>query len=378
MKRTILLLTILLFALPAAKAQVADGKVKIDGLTVTEQGDRVTVGFTADIDRKAVGRNNTLVFGPVLTDGQYSISLPSIIIQGKGSKASQQRREWVAGTTYDYPNAIFAGNGQKVQYTAIVTSQEWMDGANLRMESVLGGCCNYNRQGDLLLANNIDLQRTVYTEPEPEIEPEWVPVTVADKLSTAFTFVVPDSEWDEAQPFKIYDDERENSLVVYYKVGKYEILPEYMDNAHTLGNLSTAINMILNSTDSRVTRIVVAGFASPEGSLQLNDQLAFERAVSVKQHLMQTTSAKDSQIVVYNGSVDWRGLRSMVMKSNLPEKNEIVNIIDNTPIWDSQRQVGRLGELMRLNGGRTYRYLLNEYFPYLRNGAFIKVFYENN
>jgi hypothetical protein len=67
----------------------------------------------------------------------------------------------------------------------------------------------------------------------------------------------------------------------------------------------------------------------------------------------------------------------MVEKSNLPEKRDILSIIDNTPVWDSGRQVGRLGELMRLNGGRTYRYLLNEYFPYLRSGAFIRVYHKS-
>jgi hypothetical protein len=85
----------------------------------------------------------------------------------------------------------------------------------------------------------------------------------------------------------------------------------------------------------------------------------------------------DGSILLHNGSVDWRGLRVMVERSSLLEKREIISIIDNTPIWDSRRQVGRLGELMKLNGGRTYRYLLNEYFPHLRSGAFIRAYYRN-
>lgn len=377
MKKIFTLTILFILAVTASVAQVADGRVKVGNLQVEDLGETVKVSFTATVAPKAVKRDHSLVFIPVIVNGGFRQSLSPVVVQGKGSKIARRRREWVAKQVAGYDAATYTENGRTVAITTTVPMQKWMLGADLIFESVEGGCCTYGKLDDILFAENIIIRQA----PEPvaiaEAEPVWVPVSVADSLSTAFTFVLPMSEFDENEPFRIYDDERENSLVVYFRLAKHDIDAAYMENAHTLSNLTTAINMIMESKDGNVERIIVAGFASPEGSFEFNDRLAFERAVSVKKYLMETTGARDEQIMVFNGSVDWRGLRAMVAKSNLPEKRQVLSIIDNTPVWDSQRQVGRLGELMRLNDGKTYRYLLNEYFPYLRNGAFIRVYYEN-
>ncbi len=383
--KKIITLTLFLFAsLAVSRAQtpVAGGAVKIGGVKVERSGETVEVSYTAEVAPKAVKRNYTLVLAPVITDGLYRQSLPPVVINGQGSKTARERREWIARETVGYKNAAMARNGETVTAQATVPYQEWMAGAEIVVEGVEGGCCNYDKLDDVRVAEGIlAVERPV--EPPvmvAEIAPqsaEWIPVSLADSLSTAFTFVLPFSEFDENEPFKIYDDERESALVTYFRVASYDIDPYYMDNAHTLSNLVGAIEMILSSRDSRIEKIVVAGFASPEGSFALNDRLAFERAVSVKKYIMDHTGMGDSRIAVYNGSVDWRGLRVMVEKSNLPEKRRILSIIDDTPVWDERNSRGRLGELQRLDGGRVYRYLLNEYFPYLRSGAFIKVYYEN-
>lgn len=377
MKKIFILTIFFMLAVTTLEAQVAGGRIQINDLRIEDLGETAKVSFTAVVAPKAAKRDHSVVFIPVIANDGYRQSLSPVVVQGKGSRIARERREWVARQTADYENAIYTKNGQTVSVTTTVPFQKWMLGSDLIFESVEGGCCTYDKLSDVLFAENIITR----VEPEPvvvdEPTPVWVPVTVADSLSTAFTFVVPSSEFDENEPFKIYDDERENSLVIYYRVSKHDIDASYMDNKLTLSNLTAAINMIMESSDSRVEKIVVAGFASPEGSFEFNDRLAFERAVAVKKHLMKTTGAKDNQIMVFNGSVDWRGLRAMVAKSNLPEKKQVLSIIDNTPVWDSRRNVGRRGELMRFNNGKTYRYLLNEYFPYLRNGAFIRVYYEN-
>lgn len=384
MKKIIILALFLSTAAALSAAQPAQGRIQIGDLHTEDAGETLKVGFTARIAPRAVKRNHTLVFVPVIEGGGYRQSLSPVVVHGKGSRIARQRREWVARQVAGYENAAVASNGTAINVSAEVPFQKWMSGASLVFESVEGGCCRYDRLEDALFAENIIVRAepepvvvVAEREPEPIPEPVWVPRTVADSLSVAFTFVLPMSEFDPDEPFKIYDDERENALIVYYRLGRLNIDPAYMDNAHTLSNLTSVIDMIMASSDSRVERIVVAGFSSPDGSFEVNDRLAFDRAVSVKKHLIETTPAKDYQIMIHNGSTDWRGLRAMVERSALPEKQQIISIIDNTPVWDAQRQVGRLGELMRLNGGRTYRYLYNEYFPYLRNGAFIKVYYEN-
>lgn len=341
-------------------------------------GNTAKVSFTAVVAADAAKRNQLLTFTPVITNEKVNQSLSPIVVEGEGSRIARKRKEWEGKQTSTLENVIYTENGQSVLVTVSIPLQDLALSSKLALESTEGLLSSYDL-ADILIAENI------ITSPKPKAEyieiadtkPVWIPTSVADSLSTAFSFVVPISEFDEVEPFKIYDNDRESSLVVYFRVAKYNIDESYMNNALVLTNLAAAVNMTMESNDSKVDKIVVAGFASPEGSIELNDRLAFERAVSVKKHLLRTTNAKDDQIMVFNGSVDWRGLRNMVAESDLAEKQQILSIIDNTPIWDAQRKVGRLGELMRLNSGKTYRYLLNNYFPYMRNGAFIKVYYEN-
>lgn len=374
-------------------AQSLDG-VAISGVAIEEAGSRVNVAFTAEIAEKSVRGDYALVFAPVLTDGNYKVSMPPVVVQGRRARKSAARYEWIVGEGFAYQGAIYAPMGTTVSYSALVDGQPWMRGADLILESVVGGCCSYTEQEPLTLAENIDVvcgarfaEAAAGTDNDPSPAPvsvaetcadAFAPRTLADTLSRGFPFVTHVSELDPTQPFRIYEDEREKALTVYYSIGASRIDKTFSDNEQVLFNLTEVIKMIDNDPASTVKTVVVAGFASPEGKYELNDRLAFERAVSVKEHIMKTTGIPDRKILVYNGSVDWRGLRYLVAKSDLPEKNEVLNIIDNMPVWDSRAQRGRHGELMKLNGGTTYRRLLRDFFPLLRNGAFIKVYYDNH
>jgi hypothetical protein len=100
--------------------------------------------------------------------------------------------------------------------------------------------------------------------------------------------------------------------------------------------------------------------------------------VAVKEYIVKQTGFEGDKIVLYNGTEDWRGLRMLVENSTMPYRDEVLKVIENTPLWDAATQTGRQGVLMRLRGGEPYKYIYKNFFPLLRNGAFIKVYYENN
>lgn len=377
MKKIILLTTLFLASLGAAGAQQIDGRIAIDPVRVERADDNMRVEYRVTVPKGAVKRGRTMLFAPcfVSESGEYRQSLPAVAVQGRGARIAAERGAWVDGLTADSGDIVYLHNGQTAMLTATVPFQEWMYGSRLMAEAVEGGCCSYRELADVALNAVVPSP-----EPVPATTPEpagWVPQTLADSLSTEFPFVLPASEYDAAEPFKIYADERENALIVYYHTGRHDLVPDYMDNGHTLATLANVIKRIMEAGDSRVERVVIAGFASPEGNFTLNNRLAFERAATIKRYLMDKTGVADPRIELFNGAEDWRGLREMVALSDLPEKQQVLDIIDNTPVWDNRADTGRQAELMRLNGGRTYRYLLNEYFPYLRSGAFIRVYYEN-
>lgn len=377
-KKTIALLGLGLFAFASAAAQAIGEGIAIRELTVAEAGDSVHVIFTADVPRGSVRGDRMFAFAPVLTDGNYAVSLPPVIVQGPRAERNLRRYEWAVGDRAVYRDALYAGNGSSIRYAARVEAQEWMQGADLVLESVSGGCCTYEKRPAVTLASDLQLrqeQRIRILVEQPQTG--FVPKTLGDTLSLSFAFVANASEFDPERPFRIYDDERENALIVYYPVGSSLIDKQYRDNEQTLLNLTTVVEMLQSARESEVEHIVIGGFSSPDGRYAFNDRLAFERAISIKRYLMDQTGVSDATVLVYNGSVDWRGLRYLVFQSNLPEKAEVIRIIDNVPVESSAGRPGRLTQLMRLEGGSTYQKLLHEYFPLLRNGAFIKVYYKN-
>ena len=375
MKKIALLLLTAVTVHITASAQPTGGNIRVENPGVYYDADSVHVSFDVHISPHAAGRRGYFVFAPVLTNGRYSASMPAVIVYGKGIKNSRQRREWAAGYAMDYPGAVHAANGQTLRYRAAVKWQHWMNGSALRVEGVSARCLRYDRQPELILAEELwlrDTVRIIYV-PEP-VKPK----TTAEVLAETFPFIEPESAYNPDEPFRVYDEDDGNSLTIYYPVNTYHIQPDHMDNALSLTNLCAAIQVLVNALDSDLSFIVVAGFASPEGRLEYNNRLAFERAVSVKEYIMRETGFSDEEILVFNGSIDWQGLKWMVAKSSLPEKEEIIDLIDRTPIAADSSRPSRLDALMQLNEGRTYQTLLRDFFPFLRKGAFIKVYYKNN
>jgi hypothetical protein len=170
---------------------------------------------------------------------------------------------------------------------------------------------------------------------------------------------------------------REGSISVYFRQGDHAIDRNFGDNNRNLVELISAVRALSQADDSSIARIVIAGFASPEGATALNERLAHDRAVAIKEFLAGNSDVDPRTIEIYNGAVDWMGLKDLVEQSDIYRKHRIVDIIEHTPVWDGYRNVGRLGELMRLDDGEPYRYMAREFFPLLRQAAYIKVYYEN-
>lgn len=382
MKKTILTLILFAVTLSNLPAQQA-AKIAIQNLSVTTEDDTVRVSFGASVDRKAAPSGATVLYAPVITDGRYRVSLPAIVVQGFRAAKVWERHEWAAGIRARPENGIYTKNGETVDYTAAVAFQPWMHDSFIELEAMTFQCCDTYAErmplaGPVLPAPIPEPQPEPEPLPEPQPEPAVPELTTGEKLAQTFPFVLSAAEFDPNGPDRFYDDERDNALIVYYKINSYRIEKEYAGNEPTLDKIVAVIDILLESADCDVEHIVVAGFTSPEGSAAQNDKLAWERAVSVKEHILKNTGMADGRISLFNGSADWHGLRLLVEQDKrIPAREQILDIIDNHPVWNSTTQTGRVTMLRQLDGGRPYRYLAEHIFPKLRNGAFIRVYYKN-
>ncbi len=376
MKKIITLSLLVLAQMLTAQAQ--DKKtVAITGRKVEKSGDNVTVSFHMEIGKRVVRSNRTVVYEPVIKDGTYQWSLSPVIIQGHRARIAEKRHDWAAGHGIVYDNPKYARNKQSLDYVDSAPWQLWMHGADLTVDVTDMGCCSYTAAGTSMLAENLDLPAPTVIVEEKVAHIVERPKTTGDRMSETLSYVRPLSDFEKLEPGQLFDEDREGSLTVYYRQGNSKIDPGYLDNYRTLSEMVESINRLQASKDSRVSHVVIAGFASPEGAFELIDRLGWNRATFSKDYLLKYTGLESDRIQLYNGAEDWRGLRQMVEQSDLYDKAQIIWIIDNVPMWDESRGIGRETELMKLNNGQTYRFLYRNYFPLLRNAAYMKIYYEN-
>lgn len=344
--------------------------------SVVRDGDSVRVTIRAVIPRRSVPQGMTFIHAPLITDGTWKVSLPALVVQGRRAEVAWQRHEWAAGIVSRNGEAYHVENGGTVDYSACVPFQHWMFGSRIEMETVAAGCGETSVERSTLVGHILPPP----PKPEPVIIPPPPPApvpSVGEMLAETFSFVLPASEFDPDEPIRFYDDERDNALTIYYRINKYDIDSNYAENRQTLINLLAAIDAIASSGDVRVEKVVVAGFASPEGPFAFNDRLAWERAVSVKEYIMKNSSMPDEAILIFNGSLDWRGMRRFVSAdSGMPFRKEVLELLDSRPELDLTAQAALMNRLRALGGGRVWSYLADRIFPLLRNGAFIRVYFD--
>ncbi|MCS2957482.1 hypothetical protein NXX53_10770 [Bacteroides salyersiae] len=78
---------------------------------------------------------------------------------------------------------------------------------------------------------------------------------------------------------------------------------------------------------------MIRSWASPEGVNRLNGVLSERRADSLKSYLVRHAGIPDSLICIHGEGIAWDMLRQMVAASDILYKEEVLHILDHTPVW---------------------------------------------
>lgn len=109
--------------------------------------------------------------------------------------------------------------------------------------------------------------------------------------------------------------------------------------------------------------IDITGFASLDGPLELNNDLAYERAEIMKNWLVDHLPgySKNNVSVFYNGQ-DWMLLSQLVIDdTEVPQRDRAIEIINS----EMEDQI-KIRLLKQLSGGDTWTYLIKNVFPFMR------------
>lgn len=167
-----------------------------------------------------------------------------------------------------------------------------------------------------------------------------------------------------------------DSVRIYYRLGYRYVDTSLRSNGSVLKNLCAKIEKSLQ--EETLEKVVIYAYTSPDGTNKANTALAARRADSLESWILRNTVLPGKLLEKNSGGIAWDLLREAVSKSEMQYKEEVLRILDNTPIWvfDGNSRVvsSRKKELMDLKGGVPYRYMYEHLFPDLRSSIAILLY----
>ena len=303
-----------------------------DILDLKEDNDSLLFRYNALVTPHAVRTGQSLRITPMLESGDFVMALPGVTVLGNNRRRVMKRMKRLP---HEFIRTGIARD--TLLETAFQVPYElWMDSASLVVEERLTGYRARTTTTRYRLKNSVDLS-----------------VQALYKVSPSVALIIPEKE--------VKVRHRQGKAYLDFPVGRSVILPTYRRNPEELSKIDDAIRDVVGNSDVTIQGIYIEGYASPEGTYESNDRLSKARAEALKGYIMQKFNLNSSLFKVNNVAEDWDGLVELVNASEMPQKEQILRIIESISIFD-----GRESALMRLNGGTPYRLMLKEMFPDLR------------
>ena len=161
---------------------------------------------------------------------------------------------------------------------------------------------------------------------------------------------------------------------IYFRPGYSLLELSYRDNAANMKALTQGIQTIKGNPCVQLQHIRILSAASPEGSSALNKRVAKRRGERLRDYLKETLVLPDSIFTVSSAGEDWQGLASLIAREKTPWRNKALQIIRHTPEWVTRNGKvvdGRKRQLQNLDGGKAWKYMLDNHFYTLRTGAVV-------
>lgn len=166
-----------------------------------------------------------------------------------------------------------------------------------------------------------------------------------------------------------------------FRVNSVVVDTLYLDNAASMRQMTDFLHDLRRDSTVNIVEVSFCGAASPEGSNQLNRKLVSGRLSAIEKLVRNEINIPDSLITRHDDYISWQLLRRQVEQStDLEYKDEILSIIDEEECLvdyhiPKMSIDNRVLKLQRLDDGRVWSKLLNQYFVRMRNAYAVFVTY---
>jgi hypothetical protein len=348
MSRSVIYIGIAILFFPGLmKAQQVKNKIgnEVTYYELVQQGDSLYFNMSMNLGEINVDDYKSMDIIPVVTDGIRLKELPMISIHGKRKHKEYRRLLALMGrkekTAYTAPYIIKKYGKEKggLEYKYVMPFESWMKTAWGEIRADLCGCGMVTRM--------FVSRSPLFLEKETVVKPsEFKPV---------LAFVQPEMESGVKQ--RVMQDE----AFLDFVVGMINIHPEFGNNPRELAKIRSMVEDIRDDKGVTIRNIDIIGYASPEGSLSLNKRLSEGRAKALQNYLKERYDIPQNTYTVHFGGEDWEGLVRLIEKSDMAEKQQVLDVIEKYSIEN-----GRERKIMDLADGKPYHYMLKMMFPSLR------------
>lgn len=359
------LFVIALVGIFSAKAQ----NHKVDSVQIVwTDSSYIHVSFLYSAPEKGIDKDERLLVLPKLTsESGSSKDLRPVAFAGKRNIKVHKRSH-----LYNiYKELTIHAPGSIVRFEQTIPVERWMlkESVALKITTELENCCN------IIKSNNYDLASTVYIAPATPVAP-WIPeiskdVREFENVSEFGKFLIPIEEYQAFDPKNPLGGDSECESIIF-ELAKSNIDTTIRNNREVLDRMVRMMEYIKKDSYLEIEKIRLVGAASPEGSLALNTKLAEARVKVLKDYIQARVQMDNHKYEIISIPEAWVDVRAAIAAGSMSEREEMLEIIDNTP------DVNRREALLRqLNGGKPFKELCNTVFADNRLSGRIKVYYSN-
>lgn len=167
---------------------------------------------------------------------------------------------------------------------------------------------------------------------------------------------------------------------VSFRAGSSVLDGSFADNDSRLIDLVLYLKDKMTDSTFVVRSVEFRGNASPEGSFNVNRKLSAARMRALESYIRSRVEIPSGIVKHTDMAVDWEYLLSEIEKSEIYYKNEVVDIIRNTPVAamaaDGVHSL-RWQLLMQLKKGQVWADMDRRFFEPMRNAAAVVITYKH-
>lgn len=315
---------------PAATLESADSRVK--DLSVERTDNNLLVNMTLDFTGLKLKSDREVTFIPVLHGADSTLTLPVVTVAGRNRYIQNQRHRTAA------PGDMLVRPGSTVGYSAVVPYSPWMESAVLSLSEDLCGC-----GFDPISSSTTDVAQLDFRE---------------RTFAPLSAYITPRVEARKERSVK-------GQAYIDFKVNRTDIDAGYRRNPEELAAIRASIDAVRSDADSRIERITITGYASPEGPYSNNARLAEGRTASLAGYVRDLYSFSPELMRTASVAEDWDGLRRWVEESQIDNRQGLLDIIALEDLAPDAREWK-----LKTTYPEQYAYLLSEVYPALRHSDY--------